>query len=394
MTQRLVHVVLFVAIALAGCTSFSPVGGKRPSPSPLQETRETGWETPTLVPTLGAETTWLEPQARLAILFARPSPSGGQDLYRLSPDGRPPIRLINLQGDLFKASASPDGTFLAIHTRPREGVNRDMLSLLSLSDLRLDGVVQNTWITTMAWAPSGSAVAFSRWTDGSVQVVYYDLTTHRLRTLFEWRGSGPWDIVGWVLGGEKLLLSHLAGGGLLYDQVALLDAQTTEVKIIYTDPTKLTSIVSAAPGGRVALIGQAESTTDPRIRLQRLDLTNNSLTPLIEPEDVNALVASVPVWSPTGKRVAFTVSTSLGKGARGVDRIVILDVGSGAVSTVAEIAAPGLPAFPLAWLSEEVLLASNLGGENHEVLYSIRIDGTGMQRILDLGGGLWLTVSP
>ncbi|HXF68681.1 MAG TPA: WD40 repeat domain-containing protein [Thermoflexus sp.] len=391
MKQQLVFVASLIVIVLTRCTLFSPPEGKGTPPPPLQEA---AGGTPTPVPTLEAEPAWLEPQARLALIFKRPSPLGGQDLYRLSPDGRPPVRLLNLQDELFRASASPDGKFLAIHTRPREGAKRDKLFLLSLSDLSLDLVTQDTWITTMAWAPSGSALTFSQWTDGSVQIVSYDLTAHRLRTLFEWRGSGPWDIVGWVLDDGKLLLSHLAGGGLLIDQLDLLDVQTAEVKTVYTDSTKLTSIVSVAPGGRVALVGQLRSTTDPRVRLQRLDLTNNRLTPLMEPEDANALVASVPVWSPTGKRVAFTVSSSFGKGAQGVDRIVILDVESGEVSTVVEFANPSPLAFPLAWLSEEVLLVSNLSEESTEVLYSIRTDGTGMQRILDLSGGRWLTVSP
>lgn len=91
---------------------------------------------------------------------------------------------------------------------------------------------------------------------------------------------------------------------------------------------------------------------------------------------------------------AFTAGNCLGRGAQVVDRIVLSDVGSGRASTVAEVANPSRPVLPLAWLSEEVSLVSNLDGENHAVLYSIRIDETGIQRIPDLSGGHWLTISP
>ncbi len=198
-----------------------------------------------------------------------------------------------------------------------------------------------------------------------------------------------------LLGQKKLLLSHLVGGGMLNDRVALLDTQTGEMQTVYTDPNKLTSIVSAAPGGETAIVARKESTTNPRVKLQRLDLMNGSLTPLIEQEDANTLIASVLVWSPARNKVAFTVVNSFEKGSQGVNKIVVLNIDTGRVSTVVEVANPALLARPLAWLSGNVLLVNNLGGEAlDQVLYSIHIDGTGIQRILSLSGGRFLTVLP
>ncbi|PIW20296.1 MAG: hypothetical protein COW33_02775 [Anaerolineae bacterium CG17_big_fil_post_rev_8_21_14_2_50_57_27] len=381
--------VVSILIACAPVASPAPASPSTLTPLPVIEIG-----TPTLIPTLGSESAWLEPAVHKSIVFERPSLSGGQDIYRLSPDGSPPTKLTNIY-NLFQVLASPNGKYLAIQTRLPEGVEHDVLVLLSLSDLSLNPVAENTWITTLAWAPSGDALAYTQWANNGVQVILYDLTSQKLQTLLEWGGSGPWEITAWVLGGEKLLLQHLAGGGLLSDQVALLSIQPSEMQIIYTDSTKLTGIVSAATGGQVALVTQAVSTTNPRVKLQRLDLISGSFTPLIERGDANALVASVLDWSPDGKRVAFTVSDRIEKGTSGVDKIVVLDVGSGEVSIVTEVAGTGILARPLAWLSDEILLARNLGGEAlDEVLYTIRVDGSGMQRILNLSGGRFLTTLP
>ncbi len=195
--RLLASAVVLIVMTFTACTlSISPVEGKA-TPSPLSQKPTGGTLTP--IPTLGAETAWLEPQSRQSLIFERPSPSGGQDLYRLPPDGSSPIKLTNIQEELFYVSASPDGKFLAIQTRPPAGVNHDVLSLLSLSDLRLSPVVKETWITTIAWSPAGDALVFSEWTENGVSIVYYDLTSKQIRTIIILHEAGPWSIVSWAL---------------------------------------------------------------------------------------------------------------------------------------------------------------------------------------------------
>lgn len=359
--------------------------------------------TPTPIPTLGGETTWQEPLAQRSVILERPSPSGGIDLYRLSPDGRPPIRLAHLPEEVFQAQASPDGRWLAVQTRPHEGVGRDVLYLLSLLDLRFHPVIQNSWITSLAWAPSGDALAFSQWTDGPVQIMLYDLIRQQTSLLVEKRDSGPWSVEGWV-GKQELVLSHLRGGGLMIDQIALLDLQTRRMEILYTDPTAHTTMASVSPDGRTILIGQAESLPALSIQVLRLDLADRQLTPLVKREDPEAMMLTVPVWSPSGTRVAFVAAAGYapgssekggGKEVPQAQRVVILDVQNGHTSRVVEVPSPNPSIQVLAWLSEEVLLITILEEQlNGPVLYSIRTDGTGKRRILDLGGGRFLTVSP
>ena len=359
--------------------------------------------TPTPIPTLGGETTWQEPLAQRSVILERPSPSGGIDLYLLSPDGRPPIRLAHLSEDVFQARASPDGRWLAVQTRPHEGVGRDVLYLLSLLDLRFHPVIQNSWITSLAWAPSGDALAFSQWTDGPVRIMLYDLIRQQTSLLVEERDSGPWSVEGWV-GKQKLVLSRLRGGGLMIDQIALLDLQTRRLEILYTDPTAHTTMASVSPDGRTILIGQAESLPALSIQVLRLDLADRHLTPLVKREDPEAMMLTVPVWSPSGTRVAFVAAAGYapgssekggGKEVPQAQRVVILDVQNGHTSRVVEVPSPNPSIQVLAWLSEEVLLITTLEEQlNDLVLYSIRTDGTGKQRILDLGGGRFLTTLP
>jgi dipeptidyl aminopeptidase/acylaminoacyl peptidase len=384
------HELFLVALILVAC---APIVSPAPATPTFPPASIAESATLTPIPTLGSESSWLDPAVQTSVIVGRPS-SSGEDIYRLASDGSVPTKLTTLS-DLFRVIASPKGKYLALQTRPSEGVLQDVLSLLSLSDQKIDPIAKNTWITSLAWAPSEDALAYTQWTNNGVQVVLYDLTSQQTRTLFEWNGNGPWEITAWVLGGEKLLLQHIVGGGLLSDQAALLDIHTNEIQIIYKDETQLTGIVSAAPGGQVALVTQALSTTAPRVKLQLLDLTSGALTPLIEREDANALIASVLVWSPDGKRVAFTVSDKSEKGATGIDKIVVLDVGSGQASDVTEVAGNGILARPMAWLSDDMLLARNLGGESlDEVLYTIRVDGSGTHLLINLSGGRFLAVLP
>jgi Tol biopolymer transport system component len=304
---------------------------------------------------------------------------------------------------VFQARASPDGRWLAVQTRPQEGVGRDVLYLLSLLDLRFHPVIQNSWITSLAWAPSGDALAFSQWTDGPVQIMLYDLIRQQTSLLVEERDSGPWSVEGWV-GKQKLVLSRLRGGGLMIDQIALLDLQTRRLEILYTDPTAHTTMASVSPDGRTILIGQAESLPALSIQVLHLDLADRHLTPLIKREDPEAMMLTVPVWSPSGTRVAFVAAAGYapgssekggGKEVPQAQRVVILDVQNGHTSRVVEVPSPNPSIQVLAWLSEEVLLITTLEEQlNDLVLYSIRTDGTGKQRILDLGGGRFLTTLP
>jgi len=72
----------------------------------------------TPVPTLANTVNWREPEASRSIVFGLPASTGGRDIYLLSPQAEPPLRLANITDEFLRVAASPDGKYLAIHTSP------------------------------------------------------------------------------------------------------------------------------------------------------------------------------------------------------------------------------------------------------------------------------------
>lgn len=337
---------------------------------------------PTPVPTLGAER-WNEPKADRAIVVEVPAPSRGQDLYLVKPDGSPPIPLAHFRENVDAAQASPDGKYLALKTSPHYGVGNEDLLLLSMKDRRVTPIDRDTNIYSFAWAPTGDAIVYSAIPEARrLQIMLYTLGETAPRVLFEWKGIGGWRVVGWDSAGEKVFLAHHIGGGLLGDEVGLLDVGTGEMERIYEDPKKRTAWVLPAPDGKGVLITRIADIHSPEQELLLLDVTSGALTSLAKPGDPASLLASMPLWSPDSRRLAYTVTERAPKGTATPWQVVILDVFSNRLRVVTEVTAPGILVRPLGWASDHVLVVNNLGGETLEqVVYSIRDDGTNALRI-------------
>ncbi len=396
-------ILILAALIIPGCTSssiptsiptlFQPTQEQIPSSElPQPEVPPIG-ATLTPVPTLGNTTNWREPEASRSIVFGLPASTGGQDIYLLSPQAEPPLRLANITDEVLLVAASPDGKYLAIHTSPHTGVYNQSLTLLSLSDYKLKPVVQEPWITSLSWSTDGKRIAFSESREaGTLNISIFDVETGSMDLVFEGAGGGMWNVEGWVMSDQMLLVSHLAGGGLLIDQALLIDVSSKQTEIIYSDSNKLTGRIIPVAGGQVALVNQLEKMGDPKAKLRLLDLSTGQSTVLVDPESPYSLIINGPILSPDNRYAAFMSVSSAEKGVDAIVSIMLLDITTGETSVVLQgnYASSQL----LAWASDKVLIVSNLGEEMDQTLYSIHTDGSHPQKILTISGGRFLTTIP
>ena len=369
-----------------------------PSTKPTQPAPPPPGTAPTLVPTLAPGMHWIEPGATKGIVLEVPNEiSGGQDIYLISPDGDPPMLLTNLKGiALLSAAGAPNGKWLAIESEsigPNHEFFSENLSLLSLDTLELKPIIEKTSVINYAWSPTGDMLAYTElMPEGSGKKIgIYDMGTGGHRVLFQSTPPGGWDVQGWALEGKSLLIAHFLGGGLLFDEAALLDVSTGSVTTIYSDPDKLTQTVIPAPDGRVAIVFKRSSSNLDTSGIFLLELASGALTPWIEPGVPDLFIASLPVWSSDGRRVALTVSGQPQKGISIPLRIIVIDI-TGRRSEVIRVETPPMLIRPLEWASDDVLIVNNLGGEAlDEVVYSVHADGSQAQKV---SWGRFLTTIP
>ncbi|MEJ5241613.1 MAG: hypothetical protein WHS87_10490 [Anaerolineales bacterium] len=348
---------------------------------------------PTPVPTLGSETRWLESESQSSILFELPSPVIGQDIYWIKPNGEPPAKLINVSDAIDHAVASPDGKVLAIHTSKPVGIYNESLMLLFIQEGNVLTLEQNTHISSIVWSPDGKTLVYARWPrDGYMQIVGYDVYNSMSRVIADFTSLGIWYVEGWGQS-DKLLLFHLAGGGKLFDEIALLDTVGRGMEITYNDPDKMLGHGILAPDGRKVVFSRLLQFGKVDSELYLLDLASREVKLLLPAVTAHGTSVSVPVWSPDSAYLAVTMGEPDGvKGRQSPLRLVIIKVDTGEISVVTEVKSPPMLVYPLAWLSDRVLLVNNLGGEKLDmVLYSIHVDGSGMQKI---SPGRFLTTLP
>ncbi len=397
-------ILILAALIIPGCTSssiptsiptpFQPTQEQIPSSElPQPEVPPIG-ATLTPFPTLGNTTNWREPEASRSIVFALPASTGGQDIYLLSPQAEPPLRLANITDELLlRVAASPDGKYLAIHTSPRTTGYNQSLTLLSLSDYKLKPVVQESWIISWSWSTDGKRIAFSESREaGMLNIYILDVETGSMDLVFDGAGGGKWDVKGWVMSDQMLLVSHLAGGGLMIDQALLIDVSSKQTEIIYSDSNKLTGNIIPVAGGQVALVSQREKMGDLKAKLLVLDLNTGQSTVLVDPESPYSSIINGPILSPDNRYAAFMSVSSAEKGVDAIVNIMLLDVTTGETSVVFQ--GSYASSRVLAWASDTVLIVSNLGEEMDQTLYSIHTDGSHPQKILTISGGQFLTTIP
>lgn len=361
-----------------------------PSPAfglPLEDSE------PTPIPTPDPETQWLEPDSRNSVLFELPSPVKGQDVYWIRPNGEPPQKLINVPDSVDGVVASPGGTVLAIHTSKPVGINNESLVLLFMRERNGFTIEKNTHITSVVWSPDGKTLIYARWPkDGYMQIVGYDIHASTGKVIADFTSPGIWYVDGWGES-DRLLLSHLAGGGKLFDEIALLSVAGGGVELVYSDLDKMLGRVALAPDGRKIVFSRLLEMGSNRSELYLLDLASRDVKLLLPAVTSHGTPISLPVWSPDSAYLAVTMAEpEVVKGKTSSLRLATIKVENGEISVITEVKSPSMLVYPLAWLSDRVLLANNLGGEALDmVLYSLHVDGSGMQKIAP---GRFLTTLP
>ncbi len=112
---------------------------------------------------------------------------------------------------------------------------------------------------------------------------------------------------------------------------------------------------------------------------------------MIEPGAPGLFIASSPVWSSDGRRVALTVSDQPQRGIPIPLRIIVVDI-AGQRSEALRVETPPMSIRPLGWASDDVLIVNNLGGEAlDQVVYSVHDDGSQAQKV---SWGRFLTTVP
>jgi len=337
---------------------------------------------PSAVPTPGLETQWIEPDARNSVIFELPSPVRGQDVYWIQPNGEPPQKLINVSDGIEQIVASPDGEILAIRTSKLRGIHDETLMLLFLRRGIKTTIEENARITSVIWSTDSKTLIYTLWPrDGYMQVVGYNIDASEGRMIADFTDTGMWYVDGMVEP-NTLLLSHLAGGGKLFDTIALLDMAGKEPAVIYRDPAKMLGGIALAPDRRKLAFYHAIEMGKPA-ELYILDLTSKEVELLLPAVTSYGAPLSMPVWSPDSAYLAVTMQDpTIAKGTNSPLRLATIKVDTKEISLITEVTSPSMLVSPFAWLSDRVLLVNNLGSEPLDtVLYSLHVDGTGAQKI-------------
>jgi len=379
---------------LPSATSPTPSETIEPSPqigTPVAETQEASPQ-----PTPAKSMHWVEPEADHAVVFVFQALGGAQEIYLLEPRGNPPKLLTTINNeDFLQIIPSPDGKVLAIHGRPQEGVSKDWLSMLSLDDLGMEPVLQDTWFTSFAWSSDSKQLAFSEIpVDGTLEINVFDTETKSIDTVFDrnlnLRVAG-W-VMNWAMSEQKLLVTHAVGGGYLNDEALLIDTTSGKAESVYTDPRKMTGWVAPVPIGDLALIYQLDNFNNRRGKLLLYYLDTRQSTTVLNREDKYSSLLNGPVWSPDGHYAAFTSEVKNQTDEDATVSFLVFDRATGEISAVLENQ-PAYLSGLLGWASDNILvLTQDTWGVKRAS--SIHVDGSGWQEVLAVPsmGGMLTTI--
>jgi Tol biopolymer transport system component len=336
-----------MAMLVAGC-------GSSPEARPTEATTKVDAGT-----TTQATPTPVEP--------ATPPPSPGRsgslaygvygDIYVADWDGSNPVRIA--AGEYWGEGPiwSPDGRYLAY---------RDPLRDVVISDPEGNVIAEfpgEGW--EIAWSPDSTRVAV--WVRFGETIGVYGLDGERQALLTmpsEFALQGDNDPI-WLPDGESLLVQD--------DVVVPVDGSTPYN--LWFDRRRAREVTYSPDGSRVAYVANRRS-----LVVAEADGSN--------PEVVFGDWV-VPVWSPTGDRIAFTSWRESGRGA--LSQIRVLDVATGTVTLVAE--ADGSDMFQVIDFSPEGdrIHFSRLKGRGVGSLWSVKADGSDLRRLVVTAWGDWLS---
>jgi TolB protein len=279
------------------------------------------------------------------ILFASARPSdlqrGSINLYTMRPDGSHPVRLTRTRAIELDPVWSPDGTAIAFTLLPNPERNQSDIYVMHADGSGRRRLTQGPGLShSPTWSPDGKRIAYSRGMEKEATVCIMDANGTHARDL------GPGFHPDWSPDGRELLFTQAP----------------VPPKNQGLWPYRL--FITPAPSGGEA-IGGAERVVREVPAAGEVDRTWN---------------AGGGVWSPDGKRIAFTTTSS-----RSFDRgIGIMNADGSELRQITHTASDGDLIYGPAWALDGKRLLFNRSiytdrGWGPMTLCSIGADGKGMR---------------
>jgi len=302
--------------------------------------------------------------ARGLAVAAQPGRSGALayavdgDIYVADWDGSNPVRIAAggywAEGPIW----SPDGRYLAYRAPSRDVVISDPEGNV-IAEFPAHG-----W--QIAWSPDSTRVAV--WIGFGETIGVYGLGGERqalLRMPRGWSASGDHDPI-WLPDGESLLVQS--------DVVVPVDG-STPYNLPFDRRRRAREVTYSPDGSRVAYVAAKRS-----LVVAEADGSN----PQIVFRDW-----VIPVWSPTGDRIAFTWRVS----GRGVNQLRVVDLATGFVTVLAEAdASEGLKVIDFSPEGDRIHFSRSKGPIG--ALWSVKSDGSDLRRVAVSAWGDWLSPRP
>jgi dipeptidyl aminopeptidase/acylaminoacyl peptidase len=230
---------------------------------------------------------------------------GGEifDLYAVPSDGGAAVNVTNTP-DVSESNArwSPDGSMLALSSRPKDSSNYD-IALLDWKSRRVRKLTneqtKNREWGAAVWSPDGKTIYADRASAGGTDSDVYriDVSSGGLENLTPHQGDITYSVSSVSLDGRTLLVTSNEKGG--YDNVALVDVATKKLTWV-TDLKWEANAGDFSPDGTsftyvVNEDGRSDLYLDDRkgLRAEKLDL----------PAGINSAAGTPSAYSSSGDRL-------------------------------------------------------------------------------------------
>jgi Tol biopolymer transport system component len=248
-------------------------------------------------------------------------------LFTVEADGSSPVRIaIDLPGEAFHPSWSPDGTKLAFDVQSQSENGDTEIYVATIYGTNGSNLSKLTttagWNFLPAWSPDGSRIAYVH-TSGPNHDIW----------LMNADGSNPVRLTHdpnfdlnptWSPDGTKLAFESNRSGS---PEIYVMDVDGSHVSRLTNTPGFDGSPAWSPDGDRIAFVSDRDG---PGIYL--MDSDGSNVQKLVESEQVGPLE---PEWSPDGTRLAYT--SSPGRTPEAGVAIHVLDLLSGRTEAVTDL---------------------------------------------------------